>query len=127
MPEPVGGPRYGVLVVEDDAAIRNILSLSLPRLGLNVWVAGDGPAALALYEQNRDEIDLALIDLRLPGMDGLTVAAALRQLDATLPCCLMSGDPGEVSSDAVCCVLPKPFSPLEAAARCAACVQAKGA
>ncbi len=65
-----------ILVIEDDPSIADLLRRGLIYEGYSVQVAGDGPAGLAAA---RDRLpDLVLLDLMLPGMDGLTVCARLR-------------------------------------------------
>ena len=63
-----------VLVVEDDDAIAQVLQRSLRMEGYEVRVAGDGPAALEGAHAFLP--DLVLLDLGLPGMDGIEVAKA---------------------------------------------------
>jgi len=65
-----------ILVIEDDPSIADLLRRGLIYEGYSVQVAGDGPAGLTAA---RDRLpDLVLLDLMLPGMDGLTVCARLR-------------------------------------------------
>ena len=72
-----------VLVVEDDDAIAHVLAALLRLRGHEVRVAPDGPTALALAQDHLP--DVALLDLGLPGMDGIEVAKALRQGDDDVP------------------------------------------
>ena len=65
-----------ILIVEDEQDIRDLLSFSLGREGFPVIEAGDGDAALVLARRKRP--DLILLDLMLPGMDGLSVCRHLR-------------------------------------------------
>jgi DNA-binding response OmpR family regulator len=70
-------PHPSVLVVEDETNIRELVSLHL-RLERAVPVeAADGPAALALARERK--FDLVILDLMLPGLDGLTVCRAIRK------------------------------------------------
>ena len=69
-----------LLVADDDAVARNLLGEVLTREGYEVRAAGDGAEALAVCEA--DPIDLALVDLRMPGLDGL---ALLRRIAAIRP------------------------------------------
>jgi len=70
-----------VLIVDDDAALRRAVATTLTDLGHRVAEAGDGPAALAWLAQ--DKADAVLLDLRMPGMDGLEVLRRIRaQADA---------------------------------------------
>ncbi len=65
-----------ILVIEDDPSIADLLRRGLIYEGYSVQVASDGPAGLTAA---RDRLpDLVLLDLMLPGMDGLTVCARLR-------------------------------------------------
>ncbi len=83
-----------VLVVEDDLANRVLLGRLLERAGHTVTTAAHGRAALDLAAQ--DGVDLLLLDLGLPDMDGLEVCRRLRRdpRTATLPVILVSGRDG---------------------------------
>jgi CheY-like chemotaxis protein len=83
--------RLGLLVVDDDVLVRTLLDVALRRHGFAVWVAADGPEALQLYARHRHRIDLALLDVYMPGMSGPQVLRALRAVNPTLRGCLMSG------------------------------------
>ena len=67
-----------ILIVDDDAALREGMAETLTDLGHTVIEAADGPAALALAARRRP--DAVLLDLRMPGMDGLEVLSRLRAL-----------------------------------------------
>src|SRR6185503_11730056 len=73
MGEVMGG---SILVVEDEAAIRDLLAANLQRAGYRVMTAGDVPQAEALVRESRP--DLVLLDWVLPGVPGLTFARRLR-------------------------------------------------
>jgi DNA-binding response OmpR family regulator len=66
-----------VLVVEDDAHIRDLIALHLGLEGLECTLVGDGREALARLEATR--VELVVLDLMLPGVDGLTVCKAMRR------------------------------------------------
>ena len=72
-----------ILVCEDEAAIREFVVVNLKRDGFTVLEAGDGETALRLYAQE-EAIDIALLDVMLPGIDGFTVCRRLRAADPTL-------------------------------------------
>lgn len=80
-----------VLLVEDDARVRETLRLCLEHLGYDVREAGNGAEALALAE--RHQPDLILLDLGLPDADGLGVAQELRRRPTTthLPLAILTG------------------------------------
>src|SRR5262245_33852684 len=110
----------GVLVVEDNDGIRDWLMLALPGHGFVVFAAADGHEALRLHRQHRAEIDVALLDVQLPGIDGPAVLAALRQGRPDLPCCFMTGHAGKHAEEELLRagteVLAKPFRAEEATA-----------
>lgn len=68
--------RQNILVVDDNADAASSLALLLKMLGAVVFTANDGPSALAQMEEVRP--DVVLLDLGLPGMDGLEVARSIR-------------------------------------------------
>lgn len=68
--------RLHVLVVDDEKVMRELMALTLERLGYAVTAVGDGPSALALLEETH--FDLVVLDIVLPGMDGLEVLNELR-------------------------------------------------
>ena len=73
-----GGDHARVLVVEDDAALRETISSVLRDAGLTTTAAPDGTAALA--ECQRRDPDLVILDLALPGLDGARFADAYRRI-----------------------------------------------
>jgi two-component system, OmpR family, response regulator MprA len=77
MPHPPGAAAPRVLVVDDDAAIAASLRRALEYAGHQVTVAGDGPGALAAA--SRDSPDVVVLDVMLPGLDGLAVCRRLRE------------------------------------------------
>jgi anti-anti-sigma factor len=82
----------GVLVVDDDAAVRGLLSFGLEREGHEVWSAVNGRQAIELYRRNIDRIAAVLLDVLMPGMTGPQTLAALQDLCPTVQCCFMSGN-----------------------------------
>ncbi len=103
-----------ILVVEDDAPLRDAVCLTLEVAGHAVIGVGDGPAALA--EVEKQAFNLVLSDLKMQPMDGLQLLAELRQRLPQLPVLLMTafGDV-EKAVDAMrggaCDFLMKPFEP----------------
>jgi DNA-binding response OmpR family regulator len=71
-----GALEITVLVVDDEEALCVLLEVSLTRIGCRVRVAHNGPAALAILAA--EPIDLVLLDVRMPGMDGFAVCEELR-------------------------------------------------
>ncbi|MCC7103682.1 MAG: response regulator transcription factor [Chloroflexi bacterium] len=74
---PGGAPSPRILVVDDEEAILEFVELGLRYEGFEVDLATDGPSALASYARQRP--DLVVLDLNLPGMDGLEVCQRLRR------------------------------------------------
>jgi CheY-like chemotaxis protein len=79
-----------VLLVEDEPGIREVLAEVLTDLGLEVCVAEDGLAGLAILESGR-ALNLLITDIGLPGMNGRTLADRARALYPDLPILLMTG------------------------------------
>lgn len=67
-----------ILVVDDEASIRNMLSFSLNRAEMNVEVAGDGDEALGRLNESSEPPDLIVMDWMMPGLDGLQFTRTLR-------------------------------------------------
>lgn len=81
-----------VLVVDDEAVVRDVLELALRCVDLTVWPAASGQQAVWVFTDHREEIGAALLDVEMSGWDGIQTAAALRALDGDLPICFMPGD-----------------------------------
>ena len=79
-----------VLLVEDERGIREVVAEVLGDLGLEVCVAEDGLAGLAIIESGR-ALNLLIADIGLPGMNGRTLAARARVVYPDLPILLMTG------------------------------------
>ncbi|PKQ16335.1 MAG: DNA-binding response regulator [Actinobacteria bacterium HGW-Actinobacteria-7] len=77
-----------ILVVEDDATIGRFVELELSHIGFTVMKVGDGAAALAAFQEF--EPDLVILDLMLPGIDGLEVARTLRASGSTTPILMLT-------------------------------------
>ena len=75
--------RGSVLVVDDEPTIAEVVSRYLERAGYETRIAGDGPQAIELAGERRP--DLVVLDLMLPGLDGLEVMRRLRELGETGP------------------------------------------
>jgi len=103
-----------VLVVDDEEPVRTFLGFALRRSGFTVRAAASGREAVEMYRRHHGDIAAALLDVRMPGLDGPGTLVALRDLDPGLPCCFMTGDPGEYEvadllAFGASCVLHKPF------------------
>lgn len=80
-----------ILLVEDEEAVRKLITEFLRELGFQVFVAPNGAAALALVATLTQPIDLVLTDLRMPKMNGRELAEKLRTQLPALPVLFMSG------------------------------------
>jgi DNA-binding response OmpR family regulator len=108
-----------VLVVDDDPNIRKLLRLYLERERYRISEAADGPGAVALASER--SFDLVLLDVMLPGYDGMEVCRRIRETSAT-PIIMLTARSGD--SDKVVGLdmgaddyVVKPFSPRELMAR----------
>lgn len=105
-----------VLVVEDDATVRDVLTTLLAFDGFSVAAAGDGFTGLELVESMQP--DIVLLDVGLPGIDGLQVCRMVRKRAPGTRVVMVTGrDTAEDELDGVAAgadaYLRKPFSPLE--------------
>jgi PAS domain S-box-containing protein len=80
-----------VLFVDDEAQLRDMAEMMLGVLGFDVIKAGHGLEALEFFRERKDEINLVILDLTMPGMNGWETLAALRALRPDIPVVLASG------------------------------------
>jgi DNA-binding response OmpR family regulator len=113
-------PAAHILVAEDQTDIRDLIVMNLRAAGYEVTAVGDGAAALA--SQNEAASDLLILDLMMPGLDGLEVCKALRARGRTTPILMLTAKSTEL--DRVLGLelgaddyLTKPFSLAELMAR----------
>lgn len=111
-----------IVVVEDEQAIQDVIAYNLRREGYEVLLAGHGNEGLALIQSKRPA--LVILDLMLPGIDGLSICQQLRADAKTRSIPLMILSAKEEESDIVIGLslgaddyLAKPFSPREMLAR----------
>ncbi|HEV3045886.1 MAG TPA: response regulator transcription factor [Solirubrobacteraceae bacterium] len=113
--------RGSVLVVDDEPTIAEVVSRYLERAGYDVRTAGDGKHALRMVSDSRP--DLVVLDLMLPGLNGLEVMRRVRELDRDRVAIILLTAKGEESDRVVGLRLGaddyivKPFSPSELVAR----------
>ena len=109
-PWPARSP--SALVADDDATVRAVLAELLAVRGWRVVTAQDGSAAFALARA--EAFDIFFVDFRMPGLDGVQLATALRQSGCTAPIVLVTAyapvvDDARRSAAGIQRVLSKPF------------------
>lgn len=111
-----------ILVAEDEQSIRDFIVINLKRSGFDVLEAENGEQALALYDANSGQIDIALLDIMMPIIDGLEVCKQLRQRSRTIGIVILTAKTQEMDKVTGLLVgaddyITKPFSPSELMAR----------
>ena len=111
-----------ILGVEDEDAIREFVVINLQRAGYDVVEANSGEAALQKYEENHGEFDVAILDIMMPGIDGLTVCKELRKKSGNLGIIMLTAKTQEMDKVTGLMLgaddyVTKPFSPSELVAR----------
>lgn len=111
-----------VLVAEDEAAIREFIVINLMRSGYKVTQAENGLQALELYKNTDEEIDIAILDIMMPEMDGLTVCKEIRSLNEKVGIIMLTAKTQEMDKITGLMMgaddyVTKPFSPSELMAR----------
>ena len=85
------GRHRRVLVVDDEAGIRDLLQRTLAMAEYDVDTMADGISALHRLRATRDAYNLVIADLRMPGMDGLTLIREVKQINPQLPIIIITG------------------------------------
>jgi two-component system, OmpR family, response regulator len=78
-----------ILVIDDEQGIRDLLDVLLRRKGYDVVVAENGQEGLKVFRRERP--DVVVLDLNMPGIDGLTVLQQIRSLDPHKPVIILTG------------------------------------
>jgi CheY-like chemotaxis protein len=104
-----------ILVVDDNALFRGVISQILSRLGYEVSSADSGEKGLGVFIRN--EFDMVLSDYDMPGMDGVALACSIKKVSPRTPVVIMTGVGRETvlsrKSTAVDEVISKPFTLAE--------------
>lgn len=111
-----------ILVCEDEASIREFVVINLKRAGYDVTQAGSGEEALQKFEEQNGQIDIALLDVMLPGMDGFAVCRELRGKSDSMGIIMLTARTQEMEKVGGLMMgaddyVTKPFSPSELVAR----------
>ncbi|GAA5347167.1 response regulator transcription factor [Planifilum fimeticola] len=108
-----------ILVIDDDAQIRNLIEIYLKNEGFHVLKAGDGLEALDLLSRN--EVHLIILDIMMPKMDGIDACLKIRE-ESEVPIIMLSAKTEDLHKIHGLSVgaddyITKPFNPLELVAR----------
>ncbi len=113
-----------ILIVEDDPSVRGVVELALSREGMGTLVVADGETALERLGSPEEDIDLVVLDVMLPGIDGVSVCREIRagDLRSDVPIIMLTARDDETSVVVGLEVgaddyITKPFSPRELVSR----------
>ncbi|MBQ1991686.1 MAG: response regulator transcription factor [Clostridia bacterium] len=111
-----------ILVCEDEDAIRDFVVINLVRAGYDVIEANCGEMALQKYEENDGNIDVAILDVMMPGIDGFQVCKELRRRNGGIGIIMLTARTQEMDKVTGLMLgaddyVTKPFSPSELSAR----------
>lgn len=111
-----------ILIVEDEAAIREFEAINLKRVGYSTVEASSGEEALDIYDNDSAGFDIALLDISMPGMDGFALCKELRKRSSTLGIIMLTARTQEIDKISGLMLgaddyITKPFSPTELLAR----------
>ena len=111
-----------VLIAEDESAIREFIIINLRRAGYEIVEAEDGARALELYDAYGGDIDVAVLDVMMPNVDGLEVCKQLRTRNNTIGIIMLTAKTQEMDKITGLMMgaddyVTKPFSPTELVAR----------
>ena len=93
-PAPKAAPVHGrgrILVVDDEEIIRNMANKMLRRLGYDVVTKTDGMEGLSYYREHHQEVDLVILDMIMPNMDGRDCFRALKRVNPEVQAILSTG------------------------------------
>ena len=111
-----------ILIAEDERSIRELIVINLKRNGYEVVEAENGEEALRQYQNYGGNFDIALLDIMMPGIDGLEVCKQLRKKSSTIGIVMLTAKTQEMDKVTGLLVgaddyVTKPFSPGELMAR----------
>jgi two-component system, cell cycle sensor histidine kinase and response regulator CckA len=119
MPDSVTGGSETILLVDDEAVIRNLGRTILQRYGYKLLLAEDGQEALEVYRREMGRIDLVILDLTMPRLSGRDTLRELQKMDPNVRVLFSSGYSAEYfndsSKDDVLGFVSKPYRPQDLA------------
>jgi twitching motility two-component system response regulator PilH len=98
-----------ILVVDDDATYRQLVTFGLTKAGYDVMMANDGKQALSWLLNFQQRPDLVLLDLLMPQLSGIEVLESIKTLPYKLPVILMSGAEWPIAREGVAQASPDAF------------------
>jgi PAS domain S-box-containing protein len=118
-----------ILLVDDEEAVREMIGEVLESEGFDVLRAEDGSRGVALFEENRQRVDVVLLDLSMPGLSGEATFRRLRELDPGVRVILSSGYDhdearGRFGASAPAAFIQKPYRPQQLVAEIGRCLRA---
>jgi signal transduction histidine kinase/ActR/RegA family two-component response regulator len=90
-----------ILIVDDEDTIRIMLKTILEKFGYTVFDAADGKKAAELYQQRKDEIDMVILDLVMPGWSGVDTLKVLKQHNPKVKVVISSGYSNDIAKEEV--------------------------
>lgn len=110
----IGGRQQQILLVEDNGALRRLMLRILAGSGYSVLEAASGARGLELFREHAISVDLAILDMVMPGMSGLDVAAEIERHRPGMKILYISGHASSVAIESISRrspdrVLLKPF------------------
>ena len=115
LPENIEMGNETVLLVDDENMVVEGCREMLTKMGYNVLIARNGKHAIEIYKENRDKIDIAIIDMIMPGLSGDETYDRLKEINADINVLLSSGhningQPGEIIERGCKGFIQKPFN-----------------
>jgi CheY-like chemotaxis protein len=115
-PSPIG-----VLVADDEPDLLTLFDIALKDYGFLVWLAKSGEEAVEVYQQHQRTIDIVLLDVEMPGLDGPQTLQVLRCLNPAVRASFMTGgcskyDEPALLNQGAAYVFRKPFQLQDLAA-----------
>lgn len=91
--EPRAAPvtKFGILVVDDDERGLYLLCENLERLGFKAWPARNGLEAIKIYPRLRSDLSAILLDVDMPGLDGVQALKHFQSMEVHVPICFITG------------------------------------
>lgn len=111
-----------ILVIEDEDAIRGFILINLQKCGYSILDADCGEKGLEIYRKNAEDIDIVLLDVMMPGIDGYETCKRIREISPDVGIIMLTAKAQEADkvmglSSGADDYVTKPFSPSELVAR----------